>query len=29
MSLWMFHTPANAVPQLPVGVPVVAYIHPA
>jgi cellulose synthase (UDP-forming) len=28
MSLWMFHTPAYAVPQLPAGVPVVAYIHP-
>ena len=25
MSLWMFHTPEHAVPELPVGVPVVAY----
>ena len=29
MSLWMFHTPAGAVPQLPVGVPVVASIAPS
>ena len=29
MSLWMFHTPMNAVPALPHGVPVVAYAQPA
>jgi cellulose synthase (UDP-forming) len=28
MSLWMFHTPAGAVPELPVGVPVVACLRP-
>lgn len=29
MSLWMFHTPAGAVPELPAGVPVVASIAPS
>lgn len=29
MSLWMFHTPAHAVHQLPEGVPVVAFAQPA
>jgi len=29
MSLWMFHTPAHAVPELPHGIPVVAYAQPA
>ena len=29
MSLWMFHTPAHAVPELPSGIPVVAYAQPA
>lgn len=29
MSLWMFHTPAHAVPELPRGIPVVAYAQPA
>jgi cellulose synthase (UDP-forming) len=29
MALWMFHTPAGAVPGLPAGVPVIAASHPA